>query len=148
MRFRPDVVIADRFGTTAAIVEVKALNGASVQTATRYLRNLLVHGAVPHARFVMLITPECGYLWSEPEKVLLETAPTLSFPMDRIVEHYLPADGAHVPVRDLVLEPIVRQWLADLSEGIVVDPRVENSLDEIGFLEVVRGGRVYTQTPA
>jgi len=148
MQYQPDVVIVDRSGAAAAIVEMKALNGATVQTATRYLRNLLAHGAVPRARYVLLITPEMGYVWSDPAQVLRQAAPALTFPMNRIVGHYLPADRDRTPMRDLVLEPIVRQWLADLADGVAVDERVESSLSEIGFLNAVRGGLVNAQSPA
>ena len=147
MRYRPDIVISDRFGSATAIVEVKALNGAGAQTATRYLRNLLAHGVVPHARYVLLVTPDRGYLWLTPEAVLQESDPSLSFPMDRIVQHYLPSDGSPTQVRGLVLEPIVQQWLLDLADGITVDDRVTSSLSESGFLNAVRDGLVNAQAP-
>lgn len=142
MQYWPDILISDRFGAPVAIIEVKALNGAGVQTATRYLRNLLAHGVVPPARYVLLITQDMGYLWSTPGAVIDEAAPSLAFPMDRIVQHYLRADGSSTPVRDLVLESIVQQWLADLADGIVVDDRVTSSLREAGFLQALRDGLV------
>jgi hypothetical protein len=142
MQYRPDIVISDRFGAAIAIVEVKALNGAGVQTATRYLRNLLVHGLAPHTGYVLLVTPDRGYLWRRPEDVLHESPPALTFPMDRITRHYLPPDNGTTPVRDLVLEAIVQQWLSDLADGIVVDDEVTASLREVGFLSAVRDGLV------
>ncbi|MGH2587220.1 MAG: hypothetical protein ACRDJE_20080 [Dehalococcoidia bacterium] len=147
MQYRPDIVIFDRSGAATAIIEVKVLSGADIPTATRYLRNLLAHGVVPHARYVLLITPDMGYLWSAPEAVLHESSPSLIFPMDRIVQHYLPADGGPTPVRDLVLESIVQQWLLDLADGVVVDDRVTSSLRESGFLNAVRDGLVSAQAP-
>jgi hypothetical protein len=147
MQYRPDIVISDRSGAAAAIIEVKALSDTSVETATRYLRNLLAHGVVPHARYALLITPDVGYLWSTPEEVLHESPPLLIFPMDRIVQHYLPADGEPTPVRDLVLESIVQQWLLDLADGIAVDDAVTRSLRESGFLNAVRDGLVSAQAP-
>ncbi|MHB8576971.1 MAG: hypothetical protein ACYDCQ_16785, partial [Dehalococcoidia bacterium] len=142
MQYHPDIVIADRFGSVVAMIEVKDLNGVGVQTATRYLRNLLTHGVVPHARYALLITPDTGYLWSTPDAVLREEAPSLSFPMHSIVQYYLPADVDPTPVSDLVLEPIVEQWLMDLADGIVVDDRVTRGLREAGFLQAVRDGLV------
>ena len=145
MQYRPDIVISDRFGAPIAIVEVKALNGASVQTATRYMRNLLAHGVAPLARYVLLITADTGYLWQTPEEVLHESAPSLTFPMRRIVQHYLPSGDGSTPVRDLVLEATVKAWLSDLVDGIVVDDEVTSILRESGFLDAVRGGLVNAQ---
>jgi len=147
MQYRPDIVISDRSGAATAIIEVKALSSADVQTATRYLRNLLAHGLVPHARYILLITADTGYLWSTPEAVLSESPPALTFPMDRIMQHYLPSDGGPTPVRGLVLESIVHQWLLDLTDGITVDDRVTSGLRESGFLNAVRDGLVHAQAP-
>jgi hypothetical protein len=148
MQYRPDIVISDRFGVAVAIIEVKALNGAGVQTATRYLSNLLAHGVVPRARYVMLITPDAGYLWSTPEAVLRESPPTVTFPMDRVIQRYLPPNGVPTPVRDLVLEAIVQQWLWDLADGIVEDDDVVSSLRQSGFLDAVRDGLVNAHASA
>jgi hypothetical protein len=147
VQYRPDIVIADRSGEATAIIEVKALSDSSVQAATRYLRNLLAHGVVPHARYALLITPDVGYLWSSPEAVLHESVPSLAFPMDRITRHYLPSDGGSTLVRDLVLESIVKQWLSDLADGAIVDEQTTSALRDSGFLDVVRNGQITMQTP-
>ena len=146
MQYRPDIVLTDRSGTTAAIVEVKTLRGG-VQTATRYLRNLLTHGVMPHARYVLLVTPDSGYLWRAPDEVLHEAVPSLTFPMARITQHYLQSDSGPAPVREVVLESIVKQWLSDLADGIAVDHDVTSSLREIGFLDAVRDGMVDSEAP-
>lgn len=142
MQYRPDIVISDRFGTPVAIIEVKALNGAGTHTATRYLRNLLAHGVVPQARYVLLITQDTGYLWTTPEAVLREAIPALTFPMDRITQHYLRSQDGRAPIDDLVLEPIVRLWLSNLADGITVDDAVTSSLQRAGFLNAVRNGLI------
>lgn len=145
MQYRPDIVISDRSGMAVAIIQVRALADASAQTATRYMRNLLAHGFVPHARYVLLITPDTGYLWPSPEAVLHESAPTLTFSMDGITRHYLPSDGSSTPVRDLVLDAIATQWLWDLTDGVTVDDGVTSNLRESGFLSAVQGGLVKVQ---
>jgi hypothetical protein len=142
VQYRPDVLVSDQAGTTVAIVEVKALSEANEQNASRYLRNLLAHGIVPHARFVLLITPEMGYLWEAPEALLRGTAPSLIFPMERITQHYLRTNGRAAPPEDLVLEAIVKQWLSDLADGIAIDEAVTKLLREAGFLDAVRDGLV------
>jgi hypothetical protein len=142
MNYRPDVVISDPSGTVTAIVEVKALSGASIQTATRYLRNLLAHGRAPFARFILLVTPDTGYLWTTPDAILREASPAYTFPMAGIIQHYLPPDGRQTPVRELVLESIIAQWLADVADGVAVDDEVASVLRASGFLDAVRDGRV------
>lgn len=148
MQYRPDIAIFDPSGVATAIVEVKAFRGGDIRDGTRYLRNLLAHGVVPHARYALLITPDTGYLWSTPAAVLEEGSPALTFPMDRIVRHYLPANAEPSSVRDLVLESIVQQWLLDLADGITIDDSVTRSLRESGFLDAVRDGRVTAHAPA
>lgn len=145
MQYQPDIVISDRFGAAVAIIEVKALVGTDAQVATRYLRNLLAHGIAPSARYILLITPDTGYLWLTPEAVLTESGPSLIFHMNRIVAHYLPPDDEAGPVRGLVLEAIVKLWLSDLADGTIVDEQVTRGLRESGFLDAVRDGRVTAQ---
>jgi hypothetical protein len=145
MRYRPDIVISDRSGAAVAIIQVRALADGSVQTATRYMRNLLSHVVEPHARYVLLITREAGYLWSSMEAVLHESAPTLTFPMDRITRYYLRSDDGSSPVGEIVLDAIATQWLWDLTDGITVDEQVTSSLRETGFLSVVQDGLVKVQ---
>ena len=147
MQFQPDIVMFDRFGLAVAVIEVKALSSTGVGAAASYLRNLFTHGVAPSARFALLITPDEGYLWSTPEAVLRHSTPSLTFPMRRIVQHYLPAESESIPVRDLVLESIVKQWLSDLADGIEVDESVTRSLRESGFLDAVRDGLVDARTP-
>ena len=142
VQYQPDIVIRDRFGALVAIVAVKALNNPSTQIATRYLRNLLSHGVVPHVRYILLITEEAGYLWTSADSVLHEHAPSLTFPMDSIVRHYLLADGGTGPVGDIVLEAIVRVWLEDMVDGIEVDAPLLARLQKAGFLDAVRDGQV------
>lgn len=142
MPLQPDIVISDRSGATAAAIEVKALTGADAQTAARYLRNLVAHGALPLARFVLLVTPQTGYLWSTPGEILRAAGPSLTFPMERIIEHFMPAAPDSRPVGDLVLESIVVLWLEELTDGIIVYAAVAKSLEDTGFLGAVRGGRV------
>jgi hypothetical protein len=146
MQYRPDIVISDRSGVPAAIVQVKALTDATAQIATRYVRNLLSHGVVPSARYVLLITPDIGYLWASPEAVLRGTAPSLTFPVAPITRSYLPSDDGVQSVGELVLESIVEQWLFDLADGVVVDDQVTSSLREAGFLDAVRDGQITVHT--
>jgi hypothetical protein len=141
MQFQPDIAISDRTGSPIAIIEVKALKDASVRNATRYLRNLLSHGIAPRVRYVMLITPTAGYVWTSPNAVLEEATPALSFSIERIIRHYLPSEEPD-SVRDLVLEAIARQWLWDLTDGIEVDPDVTDRLRGAGLLSAVRDGEV------
>lgn len=140
MEYRPDLVIFDRAGAPAALVEVKSLS-SSVETATRYLRNLFTHGMTPLAQFVVLVTPETGYIWETPEAILRELPPAFTFPMARITRHYLRPDDLD-PVRERILESIVTQWLSDLADGKSVDDEVTSILQHAGFVAAIRGGLV------
>ena len=146
MQYQPSIMVSDRSGVPTGMIEVKTLGDTRVQTATRYMRNLLSHGVVPHARYVLLITPDTGYLWPSPEAVLRGSAPSLTFPTAPIVRHYLPSDGGPQSARDFVLESIVEQWLIDLADGVLMDDQVTSPLLESGFLDAVRDGNVTART--
>jgi len=145
MIYRPDIAISDPAGSPIAFVEVKALRQLDVQTATRYVRNLLAHGFSPRIQYIMLITPDTGYLWTNPEAVLHEKKPDLEFPMHRITQHYAPRNGAAAQIRGVVLESIVRQWLSDLADGASVDDGVTDELRAYGFIDSVHNGLIHSQ---
>jgi hypothetical protein len=111
------------------------------------MRNLLTHGVPPHARYVLLITADTGYLWSSPKAALQGVAPLLTFPMDRITRHYLRSNDEATPVPDIVLQAVVEQWLWDLTDGVAVDDQVTSSLRDSGFLSAVRDGLVAPTRP-
>jgi hypothetical protein len=148
MQYRPDIVLTDRAGMAVATVEVKALHDASTHNATRYMRNLLVHGITPHARYVMLITPGAGYLWNTPQAALKESPPAFTFPMERIIRHYLPAADGSTTIRGFLLESVAAQWLSDLADGIVVDADVTERLRDAGFVDAVGEGQVSVRASA
>jgi hypothetical protein len=148
MPYRPDITIADASGNTVAFIEVKAFHGTDVDIAARYLRNLLVHGGEAQAAFILLVTPETGYLWTQPDTVLREAPPSATFPMRQIIQHYLPTDSDQSRLRGPVLESLVEQWLADLVSGISDADTRPTALRTSGFLDALRDAQVSAHVSA
>lgn len=142
MNYQPDIAITDRYGSPVAVIEVKALTNLDAQRAVRYMKNLLTHGFASRTQYVMLITRDMGYLWTQPASVLNEAIPDLKFPMNRIIQQYVPTNGTMPAVHGGVLEAIVVQWLSDLAAGVPVDDRAAAQLAAHGFVEAVHSGTI------
>lgn len=142
MQYRPDITVHDPGGNLVAIVEVKALREASVQTATLYLQDLLSHGVAPRSGYVLLLTDVIGYLWSSPQEVMQGLAPRLTFPVDSIIQQYQPSHSASASISGSRLESVVLQWMWDVANGDVIDDDSIVSLRAAGFTDALRGGSV------
>jgi hypothetical protein len=141
---RPDVAVRDELGNPIVIVEVKNPETLSLDVATQLRRNMSAHGVLGRIPYFLLVSQETGYLWREQPEPLFDAPPLVQFPMKGVVNRYAPWLEDGVRLRGTELEPVVVQWLTDLSRGSS-EPSVgepERSLAKSGFLDALRGGTV------
>lgn len=141
-----DIVVYDKYGQPAAVVEVKVGHAISEEEARRVAVYLWEMGAAPppSVRYFLLLTPSRGYLWrvrGRPEN----WEPPLSFSMEEIVRRY----GG---LRDqpglahLSLAYLADRWLSDLTLGRNGESlTLPTPLQESGFVDAVAGGEVHLE---
>lgn len=149
-----DFVMAKPSGEQVAIIEVKNASRLNSQSAAFLRRNMLAHGLSSRARFFVVLTQDDGFVWDEEHPALAgafvqdrgELPPTRHFPFGEVARRYLPAGNGYGRLREAELTLLIQQWLLDLT-GSTQEPQTpaEQALDEIGFLDAVRGTRVQAQ---
>ena len=148
LRVSADLIVQDAAGGLVALVEVKNREELSAQAAASIRRNLIMHGLIGLlSPYFLIVSQDHGYLWNQRSgQALHESLPTVQFPMGPVVARYLPSLATGVRLTGSQLELAVAQWLSDLASG-EDEPLIEirNALDQVGFLAMIRGGRVGSQ---
>jgi len=144
-----DLLIYDRENRLAAMVDVRTRRGTSRDWAAQLRRNLLQHEGFRGAPFLLVATLDRIYLWPEAD-----TAPDLSLPAYEVeagpvLNPYLA--GTSLDLRTIgreAFELLVWSWLSALIHSRGAAPHGQGWLEESGFLEAVRNGRLYDQAAA
>ncbi len=148
---RADIKVRDSEGSGLALVEVKNRTGLTPDIAVTLRRNLLAHGlANQNARFFLLVSQDIGYLWDQNTPQDIDhSSPTVEFPMDSVIQHYLPSLSGSDRLSESQVELAVTQWLWDLANGVNDRPlEPEIALSNTDFLRLIRGGRLDTEVEA
>ena len=145
MTISPDMVVLAPDGKAVVLVEVRNRQNLTADVAAEIRRSLLEHGIkYGWAKFFLMTSQETGYLWDqeslEPGEI---PPPTVEFPMEPVVEHYLPSFANNGRLVGPDLELAVQQWLWDLAYAVEYRPREpEVTLAQTDFLQVMKGTRV------
>ena len=138
-----DIVVRASNGEPVAVVEVKNRQDLSTDVATALRRNFVVHGHSTRSPYFLLSSQDVGFLWDQRAASTSDAPPVLRFPMDRVVDRYLPRLGADERLQGSVPELVVLQWLSDRS-GELPEPieEPERSLVGVGLLDAIKGARI------
>ena len=111
-----DISVYDKNGHLILAVEVKRKLNASVEWATRFRRNILVHGLLPDTKFFLLATPDRFFLWKDAGMDLLLREPTYVADPRAILSPYFERAGVTVDdISSYSLELIIVSWLSILT---------------------------------
>jgi hypothetical protein len=140
---RGDLAVRAPNGEMIAVVEVKNREDLSPEVAAALRRNLVVHGFLTDAPYFLLVSQDVGFLWDRRAQHGFDALPTARFPMEPVINRYLPERTVGDRLRGSELELVVFQWLLDLTEtpkDVLGEP--ERSLDGSGLLDAMRGARI------
>ncbi len=140
--YRADIVIRSSDGSPICVVEIKNLENLSRKDALVLRRNMIAHGMLANATYLMIISQDRGFLWKESRRKSPNASPKLEFPMPDVVARYLPQITSQNRLRGSELELIVLGWLNELATHPIVDTEPEKSLDDIGFTKDIKYARV------
>jgi hypothetical protein len=136
---QPDAVLVDINKHPIAVVEVRSPSVLTLPDAS-VIRDRFA-AAIP-ARFFLIVSQARGYLFTKPDEDYQPLAELNTFD---VVLRYYPLATEHQPFKGTELNVIFHQWLRDLVEGREVE-RVgaERTLDDVGFLDAIRGATLTT----
>ncbi|MFN8483954.1 MAG: hypothetical protein U0768_13020 [Anaerolineae bacterium] len=145
-----DFVVYDPDGQITLVVETKSKLDTSRNWATQMRRNILAHGMLPNAPFLLLAMPNRLYLWKNSG-----TSPELVAPMYEVdaTPFFRPYyERAQVSPENLSGQSfglIVASWLNELLQDAGpanLSDDAHRFLEESGLLEALRGGSVAVAT--
>jgi len=141
-----DLALYDRAGRLVAIAEVKNKQGISPEWATKFRRNMLVHGGDSQADFFLLVTPDRLYIWKNAGTTPPLMQPTYELDAQPLFAPYFERAGiSPSDISGQAFELVVTAWLGDLvrsDEQREALTEGQPVLAESGFLTVVRDGRI------
>ena len=113
---------------------------------------MLAHGAVPNARYLLLVLPDRLYLWKNAGNTPDLVEPTYEINAEPFFRPYFESAGVSPPrLTPEAFELIVTAWLNCLVHlGIPKDLPEEQRqvLEESGLIEAIRGGSVAVEVRA
>jgi hypothetical protein len=150
MRLEYDIVVEAPDRTRVLVVECKRTKESSDVGATKWRRNLQVHGLNVDSEFFLLAFPTKLFLWKAGTPA--HANPDFSAPSMPVLKRYLGrvADQPRAPLPES-LEIAFSTWLSDLANGVRkpdASSEPERMLVQSGLLERIKGGRVRTQVVA
>jgi hypothetical protein len=147
-----DLIVHERNGRIALVVEVNGRTETSRAWATQLRRNILAHGVIPNSRFFLLALPDRLYLWKATENLPELVEPTYEIDATPFFQPYYEKAGLTPDsLSSQSFELIVTAWLHELIHwGISPNiPGTEReALKESGLLEALQGGTITVEMPA
>ncbi len=150
--YRWDLVVDDRNGQLALVVEVKRKTNVSPEWAARLRRNILAHGTFPKAPYFLMVFPDKFYLWTDAEAHLDQSEPNYTIDARPILQPYFERAGVTVDqISGQSLELIVASWLGEIihSGKLLEDVDADHDwLVDSGLCAALAGGRLKHEAAA
>lgn len=144
MAYKPSVLIENSDEHLIAVVEARSIRDLSEESAIRSRNGMLEHGISAHTPYLMVLSQDVGFLWKDNPSTDENRPPDYQFPMDSIVERFLPNE----PGKRLIkwgLEDLVVHWLTKLSfkPQEMGQEEPEKTLARAGFTDAIYDGMVF-----
>jgi hypothetical protein len=144
MRMRANLVIYDKHGQLAAIIDIRKQRGTSKEWATQLRSNLFAHGIWPKTPYFLVVGPDRIYLWKNAPNTPDRIEPDYETDAWEFLKPHCERLG--VPVEEIdvyTFEFLVGNWLINLWL-FWLDATTEQQpwLIESGFWDVLKDGQI------
>lgn len=147
-----DLLVDNRDGQLALVVEVKRKTDVSPEWAANLRRNILAHGTFPKAPYFLMVFPDKFYLWSNAEADQDQSQPTYTIDATPILQPYLERAGVSAEqISGHSLELIVTSWLGGIIHSDQPPENIDASqqwLIESGLYAALIGGKFELEAAA
>ncbi|HEY3026817.1 MAG TPA: hypothetical protein VGJ55_11760 [Pyrinomonadaceae bacterium] len=144
-----DIAVYSPDNRLQLVAEVKGKTGATPEWAAQMRRNLLMHSAIPPARFFLLATPEHFYLWTDETESLEAKAPDSVVDARPIVDPYIKDTRiSRNQISDSSLQLILTSWLSFIVNSKLTAENVapsEKWLFDSGLYEAIKNGSIESE---
>jgi hypothetical protein len=147
-----DFSIDNRDGQLVLAVNVKRRINASPDWAAQYRHNILAHGTLPKAPYLLMVFPDKFYLWTPAQAQLDQSEPTYAIDARPILDPYFQRAGVSAAqISGSSLELIVNAWLGEILYSDQFPETFDSSqqwLVESGLYAALVGGRFEREAAA
>ncbi len=146
---RADVVVYDKNGQLAAVIEAKNKKGTSKDWATRMRRNLYAHGDWPKTPYFLLALPDRLYLWKNAANTPEIVEPDYEVDVTDVLKPYYERSGiSPEKISGESFEFLLVSWLNEIiqvSTPSNVNTPSQDWLVNSGLLETIKTGRIVSE---
>ena len=152
MKQYADILVFDKNGQLALIVEVKSKRETSTDWAAQMRRNMYAHGLLPPAPFFLLALPDRFYLWKNTDKLLESVEPTFKIDPTAFLKPYYDNSGiSPSSITGKSFDLIVVSWLNQILRADAPQYLQNTNQDWIissGLFDRLIGGHLELETAA
>jgi hypothetical protein len=144
---RADIVIYDKHGQLAAIIETKNKKGASKDWAIKLRRNLYEHGVWPKTPYFLLVLPDRLYIWKNAANTPEIIEPDYEINITEFFKSYYerlnfsPEEIGQMGADSFEL--LVMSWLNEIARSS--NGQKQDWLAQSELLETIKTGRIVSE---
>ncbi|MBA2596432.1 MAG: hypothetical protein M3Q50_06435 [Chloroflexota bacterium] len=144
--YRADIIVRAPDDRVIAVVEIKNREHLTSNVAVKFRRDLLTDARLsPAIRFFLFVSQDAGFLWDTRSDSSPFAKPTMEFPLETVVAHYLPWFNPPERISGEALEFVVARWLDDLAQmRSGRTPNADHFFAGTDFLDSIHGATVHT----
>lgn len=148
MKHMSDIAVYSRDGRLQLVVEVKSITHSTSSWAAQLMRNLLAHGMLTPAPFIMLVCNDRVYLWkglATDRSPIGVRRPDYEDDTAQYLRAHLP--GVERATSEVALEMAVRSWLEQVMAARPRAEKPDSLLIESGLADAIWNGTIAVEAP-
>lgn len=146
---KADIVVYDKNGQLAAVIEVKNKKGTSKDWAVKLRQNLYAHGDWPQTPYFLLALPDRLYLWKNAANTPEMIEPAYEVDVTDAFKPYYERSGiSPEKISGESFELLFVSWLHEMmlvSGSSTVNRPSQDWLINSGLLETIKTGRIVSE---
>ena len=144
MKKYADIVVFDKFGQIALLVEVKNKREKSEDWAIQLHRNIYAHDDMPMMPYFLLAMPDKFYLW----KNAASEKPDFTISPQVFLQQFYITTGIPENHSEIGFSFVISFWLNKITTGELSEKTIDSKykwLITSGFLEKLNGGHITSE---